>query len=145
MDGAVMKRRRGHPLNRHARRGAVVVEFAVVLPLLALLVFGIIEFGHVFFVRQGLINAARVGARTATLCMDDDQRGPLVVARVQQALANGGLSGYNIAIDYVLQPPPSNAHVVTVSVPYSEVTLLGAFFAFSDFTLRSSCAMFGEN
>lgn len=138
-----MRRRRGHPLNRHARRGAVVVEFALVLPLLALLVFGIIEFGHVFFVRQGLINAARVGARTATLSMDDAQRVSLVMARAQQALDAGGLSGYDITIDYVIQPPPSDAHVVTVSVPYSEVSLLGAFFAFSDFTLISSCAMFG--
>ena len=123
----------------------MVVEFALVLPLLAMLVFGIIEFGHVFFVRQGLINAARVGARTATLSMDDAQRVSLVMARAQQALDAGGLSGYSITIDYVIQPPPSGAHVVTVSVPYSKVSLLGAFFAFSDFTLISSCAMFGDD
>ena len=139
-----MKSGRPHRSKHQARRGAVVVEFALVLPVLFLLVFGIIEFGHIFFVRQGLINAARVGARTATLSLSDEEREPLVISRVQQALEAGRLSQYNISIEYVAEPPPSNAHVVTVSVPYSEVSLMGAFFGFGDFELASSCTMFRD-
>ena len=56
----------------HLRRGgrehgASAVEFALVLPILVLLVFGIITFGIVFARSQGMEAAAREGARTASL------------------------------------------------------------------------------
>lgn len=50
-----------------ARRGASVVEFAVVAPLTFLLVFGIIEFGRLTMVRQAMTNAARQAGRKASL------------------------------------------------------------------------------
>jgi len=40
-----------------------LVEFALILPLLLLLILGIIEFGYVFTVYTGLFNAAREGSR----------------------------------------------------------------------------------
>ena len=49
------------------RRGAAVVEFAVVAPLFVLLVFGMIEFGRAVMVQQVLVNASREGARQAVL------------------------------------------------------------------------------
>jgi TadE-like protein len=44
-------------------RGASVVEFALVLPLLVILVFGIIEFGLFLYNQQVITNASREGAR----------------------------------------------------------------------------------
>jgi Flp pilus assembly protein TadG len=44
-------------------RGAAAVEFALVLPLLLLLVFGGIEFGLVMFNKQIITNASREAAR----------------------------------------------------------------------------------
>jgi Flp pilus assembly pilin Flp len=44
-------------------RGAQIVEFAVVLPLLAVMVVGIFDFGQAFSIRQKLTFAARDGAR----------------------------------------------------------------------------------
>jgi Flp pilus assembly protein TadG len=49
------------------RRGATVVEFAVVSPLFLLFIFGLIEFGRYVMVQQALTNAAREGSRTAAL------------------------------------------------------------------------------
>lgn len=49
------------------RRGAAVVEFAVVAPVFILLVFGMIEFGRAVMVQQVLVNASREGARQAVL------------------------------------------------------------------------------
>jgi hypothetical protein len=46
-------------------RGATVVEFAMVLPLFLLLLFGIIEFGRYFFVQHTLQFATREGTRLA--------------------------------------------------------------------------------
>ncbi|WP_225073375.1 TadE/TadG family type IV pilus assembly protein [Desulfuromonas sp. CSMB_57] len=48
---------------RHNQNGAAVVEFAVVLPLLLLIVFGIIEFGFLMYNQAMLTNASREGAR----------------------------------------------------------------------------------
>jgi len=47
----------------HRERGQGLTEFALILPVLLLLVLGIVEFGYVFTVYSGLFNAAREGAR----------------------------------------------------------------------------------
>jgi len=46
-----------------SQRGAAVVEFAIVLPLLLVILFGIVEFGLLFYNKQVLTNASREGAR----------------------------------------------------------------------------------
>jgi Flp pilus assembly protein TadG len=50
-----------------ADRGAAAVEFALVLPVLLLLLFGIIDFGRMVHAKVTLTEAAREGARTAAL------------------------------------------------------------------------------
>lgn len=49
------------------QRGAVAVEFALVFPILVLLVLGIIEFGAGFHAWDATQNAAREGARLAAV------------------------------------------------------------------------------
>ena len=46
-----------------SQKGATAVEFAIILPLLLLLIFGIIEFGLLLFNRHVITNAAREAAR----------------------------------------------------------------------------------
>jgi Flp pilus assembly protein TadG len=50
----------------HAEHGAIAVEFAIILPVLLLLVFGIVDFGHGWYMRHVLENSCREGARYAT-------------------------------------------------------------------------------
>ena len=52
---------------RADERGAAAVEFAMILPLLILLVFGIVQFSLAYNRQQGLHAAAREGARIASL------------------------------------------------------------------------------
>jgi Flp pilus assembly protein TadG len=47
-------------------RGVAAVEFALVLPLLIMLLMGILDYGWYFFIHLTTTNAAREGARTAT-------------------------------------------------------------------------------
>lgn len=69
-------------------RGAQLVEFALVFPLLLLLTAGIIDMGLVIKDYQVVTNAAREGARLGALeGIGDD----LVVARVNTYLESGGL------------------------------------------------------
>jgi len=54
------------PLPRdRERRGALVVEAAVVLPLLIIVMLGVWEVGRMIQVKQMLVNSAREGARLA--------------------------------------------------------------------------------
>ena len=52
---------------RGRQRGAAAVEFALVFPLLLMLVVGVIDWGWFFFVDQLVTNCAREGARAGTL------------------------------------------------------------------------------
>jgi Flp pilus assembly protein TadG len=45
------------------RKGASAVEFALILPILILLFFGIIDFGLLIYNKQVITNASREGAR----------------------------------------------------------------------------------
>ncbi len=48
---------------RDDRRGQALVEFAILLPLLLLLLIGIVEFGLLLYNQQVITNASREGAR----------------------------------------------------------------------------------
>lgn len=50
---------------RMAERGAVAVETVLVLPLVAVLVFGVLDYGRAFWVKTQLGGAAREGASYA--------------------------------------------------------------------------------
>ena len=43
--------------------GAALVEFALIMPILALIMFGIIDFGRAFYTVNNLISAVREGSR----------------------------------------------------------------------------------
>jgi Flp pilus assembly protein TadG len=59
-------RRVRHNLIR-SDRGAAAVEFALLLPVLILLVFGIVEFGRAYNLYLAVTHAAREGARIASV------------------------------------------------------------------------------
>jgi len=57
---------KGLELSKRRRNGQTLVEFALTLPILLLLLFGIIEFGRIFQAWVTLQNSARAAARYAT-------------------------------------------------------------------------------
>ena len=52
---------------RNAERGSAAVEFALILPVLVVLVFGIAEFGRIYHVQTTVSGAAREGVRSMAL------------------------------------------------------------------------------
>jgi Flp pilus assembly protein TadG len=73
-----------------SERGAVAVEFAVILPLLLILIFAIVEFSTAFNRHNGLHAAAREGARMASLPQSTQTD---VRDRVDDALEGVAFSG----------------------------------------------------
>lgn len=55
---------------RREERGAMVVEFGLVVPILLLLVFGIIDFGRAYYTLNNLTSAVREGVRRAVVLED---------------------------------------------------------------------------
>jgi Flp pilus assembly protein TadG len=106
--------------NRSARdRGAAAVEFALVLPLLLLIIFGIIDSGRALSAQVILTGAAREGVRLAALGQ------PNVVSRTQAAAT--GLNPVNVTVTPCVAGagPAANA-VVSVSYSFSFITPVGA-------------------
>jgi len=126
------------PRRAARRRGAAVVEFAVVLPLLLTVLFGIIEYGWVFMVRQTLQTAAREGCRLAVL---QTSVSPYtnVLERVSNVMAPTGLTGYAVTMSHATASNP--VETVTVTVPYNDVSLMGGFFGTHDYDLGGTCTM----
>ncbi len=64
------------------QRGTAAIEFAIVLPLLMVFIFGIIEFGLVFYDKAMVTNASREAARAGIVYRDP----PLTVAEMQSVV-----------------------------------------------------------
>lgn len=133
-----MKRTRKGRHSFRRVRAAAVVEFAVVLPLLLTILFGIIEYGWVFMVRQTLQTAAREGCRVAVLQTSVDPY-TNVVSRVNQVMGPSGLTTYSITMTHATTGNP--VETVEVSIPYNDVSLMGGFFGTHDYNLAGSCSM----
>ena len=119
--GPAVDRARSGTSNWGTDRGAAAVEFALLLPLLLLLVFGIIDFGRAINAQITLTQAAREGARLAALGQ------PNVVSGTQAAAP--GLNLPQSAIAVTACPPGATQTtdaVVQVSYPFHFVTPVGA-------------------
>jgi len=77
------------------RRGAAVVEFAVVAPVLLLLLLGMIECGRMIMVQQTITTAAREGARSAIV---EGTSAATATTSVQSFLAGTGIRGAQITV-----------------------------------------------
>jgi len=122
------------------KRAAAIVEFAIVLPLLLTVLFGIIQYGWVFMVRQTLQMAAREGARVAVLPASVCPSYPNATNRIDEVMATTGLTTFTRTFGPC--PTPANPVVsVVVSVPYADASLLAGWFGSSDFDLTGSSSM----
>jgi Flp pilus assembly protein TadG len=152
---------KGSQANRLSRlcrdgHGAAVVEFAFVLPLMLVLVFGIIEFGFLLFVNSNMLNAARDATRVLSI-----QNG--TSAQALTRARNGlyiNLQGYTYIICAPGQAPPVGATCdtaqfpgfvaatdvgVAISVPMAQAALVDLTGIFANRSLQAKVIMFKEN
>lgn len=103
-------------MNIDNQKGAVLVEAALMLPIMFLIVFGIFEFGRALYISNTLNHAAREGARLAAVmpkpinidsqvanCIPFDKTGITIVTSTSA-------------------PAPGAPVTVTVTLPFHTVT-----------------------
>ncbi len=126
-------------------RGATAVEFAIVVPLLLLILFGLIDFGRLFFVEVSLNAASREGARASALHRPSGQ-----VTQVSQNSAYGLASVSSLGLTSTLtvvpgagcpaNPSPTDMTQVSVNVPFRWLTPI-AFTMGAGMTLSAKSEM----
>lgn len=126
-----------------SRRGAAIVEFAVVVPVFLTLVAGTVELGRAIVVQQLLTNASREGARIAGY--NTTLTTSTVTTAVNTYLSNDGITGATTTVS------PSPASVaggqsisVTVSIPFNSVSWLTSPFYLGGQTLQATSVMYRE-
>lgn len=96
------------------KKGQATVEFALVLPILLLLMFGIIDFGRVLNEYLVVTAAAREGARSAAVLSSD----ATVDSTVRQAASSLNTGG-NALVITILPADRVSGTQVTVSVSHN--------------------------
>lgn len=97
---------------RRTDRGAVAIEFALLLPVMLLILGGIIDFGRAFFTQITVTNAAREGARAAI--------GSSATAGDVQTRATAAAPGLpGLTTSAVLCGSPGSAAQVTATTPFT--------------------------
>ena len=128
-------------------RGQAMVEFALVLPLLLILLIGVFEFGRAWNVYHAVTDAARLGARSAVVA-DPVTTQDSVYAIVRRALSRAAIDTNNATISMTGWRTGSGTPAsINIQVPYQFV-FLKPFMHWSDnkasITLQSTFVMRNE-
>ncbi len=117
-------------------RGQTLVEFALILPVLLLILLGIVDFGRVIYANNVIANAAREGGRTAIVNQTSAEIRARAIAQATGLAIDGvstscppsGVSGVciefkNAALTAACSPPNLGCvAVITVKTTFSPIT-----------------------
>jgi Flp pilus assembly protein TadG len=110
----------------HLKReeGAAAVEFALVLPILIVILFGTIEFGLILYNQEVITNASREGARYGIVIGSPRPTTTQIQDVVNTYLTNSGLNAGNATTTVTGAQGASGSNLaVTVTYPYNLLVL----------------------
>jgi Flp pilus assembly protein TadG len=117
-----------------SQSGQSLVEFALVLPVFIVVLFGIMEFGRLWEVTNLLTSAAREGARVAAVTEPDAARARTAA---QTVLSAGNIRGATVTVT-----GPNGAGEISVTVSFAYTPLTGSIIpGMSSFSLSRSTTM----
>jgi Flp pilus assembly protein TadG len=110
---------------RRDDRGAAMVEFAIVVPLLFTLVFGIVDIGRAYFLYNNLTNAAREGARYGAVQPAlTGATTTAIQALVRSKINDAGAATATVNVTYPGASPDRTVKVQIANYPFQPVTYL---------------------
>ena len=120
------------------------MEFALILPILATMVFGMIDFGRMLWFQEVLVNATRDGARQGILFNSGNGQTEIQQV-VAQALNYGGVSasGLSVAVNGV-GSGQGNPLTVTSTIPWQFFVIDNLVPAISTNQLQATITMMNE-
>jgi Flp pilus assembly protein TadG len=117
-----------------SQRGQSLVEFALILPLFIVVLFGIMEFGRLWEMTNLITSASREGARVAAISGTSQSQ---AINAAQNVLSAANINDATISVS---GPNSSNEVSVTVSINYEPIT--GSIIpGLDDFSLTRSTIM----
>jgi Flp pilus assembly protein TadG len=143
-------------MTRPRSRGQTLAEFAIVFPILLVMLMGVFDFGRAIFLYNSLTNAAREGARLAIVNQNETK----IANRVEAMAFTGSVTnlGPNLVNFYMEDPtntnPDPTTHaqcttlavgciaVVDVHANWTAITpIIGTIIGAIDFNARSAVAI----
>ena len=120
-----------NPLRRRrlsARRGAIIVEFALVVPFISLIVFGVIDFSRAYGQMNALDSALREGTRFASKMKNitNYTYGDTVKIRIQDYAAQYGFVGMDtsrVTVNLTTSGSPATVEYITVTATAHPIPL----------------------
>lgn len=120
------------------KKGQALIEFAFVIPLLLLLLFGIVEFGRIFGAELVVTYSAREGARAGAVGSTDEA----ILAQVRNSAANLDPTRLVIVIDPIGTERIRGQQLsVQVQYPVTVVIPLISAITGGTVTVDSTCIM----
>lgn len=133
-----MRKLNANRMGSNRRRGAAVVEMAVVTPLLLMLLCGTMHFGYMFMVQNTITNAAREACRVGVL---QGSTSTDVSTRFEEAVTGMGLTSGDYTLTYTPATTTNTVVTVKVQVPYAKVGIFGSFLGLSRSYIGATCSM----
>lgn len=134
------------PVLSGRRSGQGLVEFALVLPLVLLLLLGVVEFARAWNIELVLTDAGREGARTLAVSTltDPGAKTDSVTAVIHRALIRNAIDPDAVNVDLRVGQFSGDSSRVTLEYPYQLRVLQGLVGwtgADATITLRASTVM----
>ena len=124
--------------------GQAMVEFAIVLPLMILLLCGIIEFGWIFMNQSLLDNANRETTRYMTMNYDSSAsvstNQAAALAQMKLVLGSSVLSGSSLTLTYTINTTTNNI-TIYATYPLRTLTPVMPFATNGTITIDSETTM----
>jgi Flp pilus assembly protein TadG len=107
------------------RRGGAAIEFALILPVLLVLIFGVVEYAWLFFEQTNLVSAVREGARYGVTLDQTGSPSPTSGAQSRTSTVLTGTYNMSGATITATQSGASPSEVLNVTASFPYTPLIG--------------------
>ena len=109
-------------MRQQNERGAAAVEFALLLPVLLTILYGIIEFGMIMYGREVVTNASREGARAGIIQVSPKPTSGQITTIATNYMAGTGINPSQVTIT-VTGAGGASPTMLTVTATYNYLWL----------------------